>query len=510
MTKDVNITLNSNTPTIEVSGKNSPNVGGSAKTQPVVSFVAVGQKGASGSNGSDGAVGATGASGSITAEQQAAIANNTSKVGITTEQASAITVNSAKDTYPSTDATKVGYISVTQAVDLDAMETKLNGITDNEAIDWTTDQGGTNIHAGNYIDTNTQLSAEEVQDIVGAMLTGNTETNIAVTYQDDDGTIDFASTDTNTTYSEATGSAEGLMSIAHHDKLDGIETSADVTDATNVQAAGALMDSELTDLAGVKGVTISTLQVKPSEGAFADGDKTKLDAIEASADVTDATNVTAAGALMDSEVTNLAEVKAFSASDYATASQGTKADSAQQPPTEGAFADGDKTKLDGIASGATANAGDVTLSGTQTITGRKLINIRQFTPTSSTDGDYNGDVILVGTGSTVLGKIYTLRTDGAWALTDADSSAATGFLAVALGTDPDADGMLIRGMVTLSIEIAGTEAVGNPVYVDGVTAGAATVTAPSGTGDFVRVIGYVMDTDDQIYFNPDNTWVEIA
>jgi hypothetical protein len=40
-------------------------------------------------------------------------------------------------------------------------------------------------------DTNTQLSTEAVQDIVGAMVTGNTETNIAVTYQDGDGTIDL-------------------------------------------------------------------------------------------------------------------------------------------------------------------------------------------------------------------------------------------------------------------------------------------------------------------------------
>jgi hypothetical protein len=55
----------------------------------------------------------------------------------------------------------------------------------------------------------------------------------------------------------------------------------------------------------------STVQLKPTEGAFADGDKTKLDGIEASADVTDTTNVTAAGALMDSEVTNLAFVKAL-------------------------------------------------------------------------------------------------------------------------------------------------------------------------------------------------------
>mgnify|MGYP003643087304 FL=1 len=138
---------------------------------------------------------------------------------------------------------------------------------------------------------------------------------------------------------------------ADHSKLNAIEASADVTDATNVTAAGALMDSEVTDLAGIKGVTISTLQVKPSEGAFANGDKTKLDAIEASAtadqtdaeirtaveaatdsnvftdaahsklnaieasaDVTDTTNVTAAGALMDSELTNLAAVKAINQS----------------------------------------------------------------------------------------------------------------------------------------------------------------------------------------------------
>ena len=54
----------------------------------------------------------------------------------------------------------------------------------------------------------------------------------------------------------------------------------------------------------------------------------KLDGIEASADVTDTTNVTAAGALMDSEVTNLTQVKAFDTTDYATAAQGTTADAA--------------------------------------------------------------------------------------------------------------------------------------------------------------------------------------
>ena len=68
------------------------------------------------------------------------------------------------------------------------------------------------------------------------------------------------------------------------------------------------MDSDI-DLAGIKSVTISTLQVKPSEGPLVNGDKTKLDGIEANADVTDTANVTAAGALMDSEVTDLAGIK---------------------------------------------------------------------------------------------------------------------------------------------------------------------------------------------------------
>lgn len=40
-------------------------------------------------------------------------------------------------------------------------------------------------------DTNTQLSTEAVQDIVGGMFTGNTETRISATYQDADGTIDL-------------------------------------------------------------------------------------------------------------------------------------------------------------------------------------------------------------------------------------------------------------------------------------------------------------------------------
>ena len=43
-----------------------------------------------------------------------------------------------------------------------------------------------------YVTANTQLSNEQVQDIVGGMVSGNTESGITVTYQDSDGTLDFS------------------------------------------------------------------------------------------------------------------------------------------------------------------------------------------------------------------------------------------------------------------------------------------------------------------------------
>jgi len=49
-------------------------------------------------------------------------------------------------------------------------------------------------HAGLYGADGTGLTQEQVEDIVGAMTTSNTETGIAVDYQDGDGTIDFVVT----------------------------------------------------------------------------------------------------------------------------------------------------------------------------------------------------------------------------------------------------------------------------------------------------------------------------
>ena len=100
-----------------------------------------------------------------------------------------------------------------------------------------------------------------------------------------------------------TSTTNKFTSSADISKLAGIEAGADITDTTNVEAAGALMDSEVTDLSGIKSVTISTLQPKPTEGAFVDGDKTKLDGIAAGAEVNtvDSVNSQTGAVVLDSD-----------------------------------------------------------------------------------------------------------------------------------------------------------------------------------------------------------------
>ena len=109
---------------------------------------------------------------------------------------------------------------------------------------------------------------------------------------------------TETTYSVGDGGlTQNNFTDADHTKLNGIEASAtaDQTDAEIRAAVEAASDSNV----------------------FTDDDHSKLNAIEASADVTDATNVTAAGALMDSECTSLADVKALNQSLVTTSTAAT-------------------------------------------------------------------------------------------------------------------------------------------------------------------------------------------
>ena len=122
------------------------------------------------------------------------------------------------------------------------------------------------------------------------------------------------------------GTVDGRDIAADGTKLDGIEASA-TADQTGAEIkaayeleANAFTDAQFTKLAGIEtaatadqtaGEIKTAYESNADTNAFTDADHTKLDGIEASADVTDATNVTAAGALMDSELTSEASVKAL-------------------------------------------------------------------------------------------------------------------------------------------------------------------------------------------------------
>jgi len=131
-----------------------------------------------------------------------------------------------------------------------------------------------------------------------------------------------------------------------------------------------------------------------------------------------------------------------------------------------------------------------------------IIPLRKFNITGTGFGSSEGDVVKFGdTESMAVGRIY-YYSGTEWVLVDADAeSTSKGLLAVALGEESDEDGMLIRGMVTLSSD-PGTA--GDPLFLS-TTAGAAQNSAPTGTGKVVRRIGYCLNsTNNQIYFNPDN------
>ena len=284
------------------------------------------------------AVAANTAKTGITTSQANAITANTAKVGITTDQANAITANTAKNSYPSGDATKVGHLTVTQAVDLDTMESDI--ATNNAKVGISTSQA-------NAITANTAKNSYPSGD---ATKVGH----ISVTQA-----VDLDTMESNI----ATNNAKISFDSTSSSKLSGIEASADVTDTANVTAAGALMDSEVdadiktlslpanttistfaksilddadasavrttigagtsnlalgtsstTALAGdtttISSSQASAITANTAKISFDSTSSTKLGTIEENADVTDTANVTAAGALMDSEVD--ADIKTLS------------------------------------------------------------------------------------------------------------------------------------------------------------------------------------------------------
>ena len=177
------------------------------------------------------------------------------------------------------------------------------------------------------------LTTEQVEDIVGGMLDG-TETGISVSYDDTDGNIDFV---------VATQSDNNFTTTLLN-KLNAIEDSA--TADQTASEIRTLVDSA------------------SDSNVFTDADHSKLDGIEASADVTDTANVTSAGALMDSELTSIADVKALDQSVISGASPTFGTANMSDASNKRFMTDAQETKLDSVESNAdVTDTANVTSAG---------------------------------------------------------------------------------------------------------------------------------------------------
>jgi len=131
---------------------------------------------------------------------------------------------------------------------------------------------GTGVWNGTPITTeyigDDQITEDKLTDSLLAEIDANTAkaTNVATNLSQTTGTdtlrID-SSDGTNVTIAEASGSIAGVMTVAHHDKLDGIETSA-TADQTNAEIKAAV-------------------EAASDSNTFTDADHTKLNGIETSA-----------------------------------------------------------------------------------------------------------------------------------------------------------------------------------------------------------------------------------
>ena len=161
--------------------------------------------------------------------------------------------------------------------------------------------------------------------------------------------------------------------------------------------------------------------------------------------------------------------------------------------------------------------GTIALEADTAVTGELTTNSIRHAISGNDAGDYGpGAEILYGIATTSVsaGVIYGLRL-GTWVAIDSDfESYIAPLIAVATaaaGSGDSSDGMLIKGCVTLaSAYTAGTDQLGLPVYAS-LTGGEATLTQPTASGDFVKILGYSLAVSDKkMFFNPDSTWIELA
>lgn len=225
-------------------------------------------------------------------------------------------------------------------------------------------------------------------------------------------------------------------------------------------------------------------------------DISKLAGIEAGADVTDAANVEAAGAVMESD---------YDANTILAATS----DDTPAPLTVA-----EQTVVGRITGGNIAALSASQLA-TLALSGALPENVSiQLDDALSADGTYSGIVEAGVANSTLLfGRLVYFQTSNSrWEFADADAEATAGpvklgMVVQAAATTGDPVKVLLFGKIRADALFPALT-VGAPVYVS-TTAGGITSTAPTGSADIVRIIGYG-NTADELFFNPESSYLELV
>lgn len=119
------------------------------------------------------------------------------------------------------------------------------------------------------------------------------------------------------------------------------------------------------------------------------------------------------------------------------------------------------------------------------------------------------DWAIAGGPTLSAGDIVYFSGSSHWANAQAN---ATGSSTRVLGVVTDnaiSSEIVLQGTVTVKTDLA-TFAIGQPVYLSPLIAGRVTNIPPSSSGHVARYVGWVVDTNrDQIYFNPDFTYIQL-
>jgi len=105
--------------------------------------------------------------------------------------------------------------------------------------------------------------------------------------------------------------------------------------------------------------------------------------------------------------------------------------------------------------------------------------------------------------STTVGSVYAWQ--GNW------NTAAQANKLLGISLDgAGGKGMLLEGTIRLGYTVGGSPGPGDILYLSDVTAGRITATKPTGAGEIIRIVGYMIDpSNNYIFFNPDATYIKL-